>query len=564
MAKTEKRREHLREAGCILVFFLLSFLYVLPPAMRKDLILGDDTRYHLNRILEMTDHLRHGDFRPDTYTWSFGKISLPIGIFYPQFTLYPFALGTLITDNWVTGIYAGIAFYTFLTLLNTYLAVRRMDGSREQAFLTALLYAFCSYRFFDAFTRFALGEYLSMTFLPLVLYGFYAVFFGRKRDWWVLGLGMGLLLWSHVLSPFLTVLFLIPVGVVSLFFMKEKAARLVRLLPAAGLALLVGAVFWIPMAEQETAQTFEQPSPYELAQMALHPLQLLSSSFRNHFYDMDVNGNVYNIGIVLMATAIAGLFLWHFMSVRCRVTWLLGCAAVVLSTTVIPWRYLQNTPISLIQFPWRFLMLASLFLSCAAGEMVCTIPGRAVRRHVLSAALGAVVLVLYFGSVCGYLSVNGAIHTHLTAEDDICEEEASISEYLPVEAEGQVEDLKNHMAVLDGVRKSLSPETIQSGVNTQIYTDPDLVEADTAELPAAWYKNLHVYQKVGEDLVECLVRKSARGMVEADLYGDGVVYLVYEPSFADHLSAVLTLAGIVLTIVLAVQRLFQRSKPIKA
>ena len=122
-----------------ILFIFLSVLFIYPLQKQGIIYRSDDLAYHINRITELVANFRKGNFHPYIYTFSFNKVCFPLGIFYPWLTLVPFALFSILLGSNILGIYAGFAFYTFLTLLFVYICVRRLDKNRLQAVLTLSL-----------------------------------------------------------------------------------------------------------------------------------------------------------------------------------------------------------------------------------------------------------------------------------------------------------------------------------------------------------------------------------------------------------------------------------------
>lgn len=88
-----------------------------------------------------------------------------------------------------------------------YVIARRLGKREATAFIISIVYTFSTYRLLDAYSRFALGEFLAMTFVPMAIYGLYIVMKDGK-GWQWLGMGLSFTLLSHVLSALLCVLFL--------------------------------------------------------------------------------------------------------------------------------------------------------------------------------------------------------------------------------------------------------------------------------------------------------------------------------------------------------------------
>ena len=165
---------------------------------------GDDWGYHIDRIIEISNNMRHGNFFPMMYTYTFRKIGYLLGAFYPWITLLPFAILKNLIANQVVAIALGFAFYIFISLNLTFHVSNKVFKNKLQSLLTSTIYVFSGYVLVDCYQRMALGEFLSLMFLTVAVYGFYAVFFGNEKEWPYLAFGMSVIVLSHVLSTFIT------------------------------------------------------------------------------------------------------------------------------------------------------------------------------------------------------------------------------------------------------------------------------------------------------------------------------------------------------------------------
>ena len=81
--------------------------------MRSGVIFNaGDLPYHINRIQELIDNLKNGTWYPYLYTYHFRNTAYMLGVFYPQLTLLPYAIISILLKNDVYGIYVGMMFYT--------------------------------------------------------------------------------------------------------------------------------------------------------------------------------------------------------------------------------------------------------------------------------------------------------------------------------------------------------------------------------------------------------------------------------------------------------------------
>ena len=535
----EKRYKWLQ----ILLFIVLSFLFVLPLQKNGVIYFGDDMNYHVNRIIELIKNFKHGNLFPYIYTYTFDKVGYPLGIFYPWITLTPFAFFSILLNNTVHGIYLGFVFYTFLTLIFTYVCVRRMKKSSFQANVVSIIYTFCAYRTIDAFSRFAIGEFLGMVFLPLCLYGIYAVMFGNRKDWPFLAFGVSFTLLSHVLSAFIIVLALSIIFVLFIWFVKDKANCISQLVKAIVVAFTSSSIFLFPFIEQELFQKYNPPSPYDVSQTANYMDEIVMSSLRNSVLRY-APGKPYGIGVVLLLVIILGLLLFKKFNLTSRIVYLLGLFSFVCASSLFPWVLLKHTPVSLIQFPIRILMLTSILLAYSGGDIAEILYeennySASWKNNLFKSVIILVIITPWFSSI------------NQLKNDPLSNSEANkvstgsmkeykgasawyLDQYTPKKSMNYFKDIQNHIALVNGKKERL--RNISSQPNAQIYHIKDLKAGDNVNLPIALYKNMHVYQN-GKDL--SLVRNE-RNTIAFKTISNGSVVVKYIPSLIDKLGIILS------------------------
>lgn len=138
----------------VVLLLLLSVIFVFPLYAQHQLYFGDDLVYHINRIRELADNISHRNYFPQLYTYNYRETGFLLGSFYPQITLYPFVIASLILHSTVNGIYVGFAFYSFLSMFFMYLVVNKICHQKDVALISGIIYGFCTYRTVDAFVRF--------------------------------------------------------------------------------------------------------------------------------------------------------------------------------------------------------------------------------------------------------------------------------------------------------------------------------------------------------------------------------------------------------------------------
>lgn len=219
-------------------------LYASMPLFIQSFKQADDICYHLLRIEGIKDGIRDGQFPVVIYPEALSGNGY-LNSMYPYLFLYIPAILRL------SGVSLAMSYKFLILLANiatvalTWKSLRMMKAPRYACLLGTALYILLPYRFTNIYARGALGETLAMTFLPVVIAGFYQVLMGNQKKWTWLVLGFTGLVESHVLSTaYMALIF----AVCCLVFVRElfREKRWFSLLKAAGLTVLLNLWFLVP------------------------------------------------------------------------------------------------------------------------------------------------------------------------------------------------------------------------------------------------------------------------------------------------------------------------------
>lgn len=563
-----KKNVLLYNVALTVVFVLLALVFVYPFAKTSTIFFSDDMYYHLQRINELISDYQGKNFFVGIYTSTFNQIGYPLNLFYPWITLIPFVLISLLVRNQVMAIYLGIAFYTFLTLIFTYWTTLKFSKNRLQSFAASLIYAFCSYRVIDIFARFALGEFLALTFLPLCVYGLYAVIKGDYGDWPFLAFGMSFILLSHVLSTFIDLLFLIVIFIILIIRpVNNIKRRIMSLLKSMVVAITSSAIFLFPFLEQELYQQFAQPSKMDMVAQALLPSKLVAASLNNSLGRVDA-GNTYNIGFVLLIILVVGIIKFSNFEKKYKIIFLLSLGLLIFTTTLAPWSNLQKTPLSLIQFPWRFLGPASYLLSIIGGYEVLLVKENKI--VIISGLLIAVLFPWYAGinnmkneisnpeQSMNYHMITYSNHGFSYAKG-IKNKIVSLyylDQYTPKKGLSKLGDAINRQGLVDN-KKTMFTNT-KATPNAIEFFSNKFKSSNDIVLPMYMYKNL---EAVNGREKKIDLKANQYGQVKVvDTLGSSKIKIMYKLSKLDMLSIVLSIATWSIGIILLIRNLFRNWK----
>lgn len=357
----ENRKNFYFNIVLCVIFLSLSFVYVIPFSHYGIIFGSGDLMFHANRMEELYQNIQHGVIIPRISVYSFNQVGSGINFFYPWIFLYPFVIFRLITNNPITAFYLGIILMNFVTLWVAYYSMVRFSLSRVRGTIFAIIYLFTNYRLYLVFNQNVLAEALAYSFTPLVLLGFYEIFFRDSNKWPILGIGMTFLIYSHMLTTALVAIFLLCTLIIFWYFINYKVKRLLAALKAAILALCLSAFYLFPFIEQTLSNKLV--ASWKGLEFVQTPTSTIMNSINNSPYQF--------IGFMLIFTILLGFTAWpQIDSIVDKYVYIIGILLVVLTTTLIPWNKFINTPLSVIQFPYRLNGIASVLLSIYLSRVI--------------------------------------------------------------------------------------------------------------------------------------------------------------------------------------------------
>lgn len=343
-----------------------------------------DIEFHLNRIIGLSSIINH----PINYK-VFNQIGMGVNYFYPGLTIFPAALLTKFTHSVVKG------FLTFLFLLNVvsgmiaYYSLKSVYKNRFKATIFSTMFIFMTYRALDIYRRFDIGECLAMTFMLIVFSAMYQIIVDQKNSWVKLAIGMALVLYSHLLSAIIVSIMCGLMLILNWKNVKSWKFVIIQLCKSGITTFTLGLGFLLPYLQQ-TRLKINPPFIGNLPSAALNMPDLFNNSLNNTLGNS--KQTVVSLGIICLVFLIIGLFKKHETPVE-KSFYMLGLFSVILSTKLFPWNLFQKH-FALLQFPWRFLEVASVFLLIYGVSAVID-----SKRTIFSLGIVGCTVMLFYSSV---------------------------------------------------------------------------------------------------------------------------------------------------------------------
>lgn len=249
----------LKENKKLLVYALILSVVFCFPLFTNSIYNGYDLRFHLNRIVGIGDALRDGQILPKIYPYTNNGYGYASPLFYCDLFLYPFAILHMFGLPLIPTYKFMIWFYTFVGNVFMSLFLTSINKNKMVHYVVISLYALGNYRLIDCYSRAAFGEFLALSFVPLILLAFYKVLYVKKDDYIILAVGFTCLLMSHNLT-FALYCLLYSLLIIAFIIRNIKDTNTIKkmiitTIKAAIIAILLCLWYILPMLEQMIDQT---------------------------------------------------------------------------------------------------------------------------------------------------------------------------------------------------------------------------------------------------------------------------------------------------------------------
>ncbi|HBM6346835.1 TPA: hypothetical protein LY729_002048 [Enterococcus faecium] len=433
-----------------IVYAFVSLLYLFPAFKNMEIFGFYDTAFHINRALSL-----ESIFSSPINFETFRSYGMQVNNFYPWLTLYPLFLLIKFT-NLAIGYNLFLYIVTLITLFICHYVMYEITKKHVTSSFFAIIYTTSSFRSVEIFLRGAMGELLAMSIHPLILLGFIKLYDSKKESWVMLAISMTLLIYTHVLSVAMTMVMII-IALIIQFYRKKKIEifLIIKLIKAAIVTLLLSLAFIGPMIEQTLYQDLNRPYVDILQKRAIY----LGKEFLIGSIDSELLS--FGIGLTLLICLIILTFNFKKLGILSKITYIMGIISILLCTKIFPWFALQNTPLNIIQAPWRFMIFSTLFISFSVSLFISPQLEKFsyTRRRNFILLLILAISILNYSSVVNMVKEMNFQGTYSNEQMENKLEEFENFDYVPIGYKKDQLLLKNHQVTEDGqvIYSSFSP-----------------------------------------------------------------------------------------------------------
>lgn len=468
--------------------------------------LGADTGFHLLRIEGLKESLLNGErfpVRVQSY-WLYDHGNVVSSMYGDLFLLFP-ALLRMIGFPLMSAYKIFVFAVTVATAGIAYFAFRKCVKNDYMALVGSLFYLLAPYRIYNIFARGAEGEYMAMTFLPLLCCGMYLLYTEnpekgdyRRHKWWIVA-GMSALLQCHPLTAELAAGFMFVVCV--LFWRKTfRRETFLQLAQAVLWVLLLNLWFLVPMVyllgadqyhlQQEFGRDIQQTGTQLAGVFQFWPN--MGSGGQLMYESEPIQIGAAGIGcLMLFGVAAAGNRKYRERASLCLCG--LTLLALVLSTRYFPWNLLSALPgvksfVTSLQFPTRIMIMASVFAAMFAAVFL----DRFVREEGCAGARACVGVLVVLAAGSALYQTNDILQERGSVRLYTAENMGTTSSWSRnfIFAENEQEEFSYHQPVAE--EGLLWWNYDKKGTNIRISVKNESGQERSLELPLLGYRGYAV------------------------------------------------------------------------
>lgn len=512
---------------------------------------GHDLTFHLNRIASLSDAIKSGSFPQRIQFEMANGYGYPTPLFYGEFfllipaILHIFAI-PLQTCYQIFGILVN-----FSTCCICFICFRKITNDWKISLLGSALYTLSSYRIIDIYVRGAVGEYLAITFFPLLLYGFFFLYTASSRrafklsEYYPIILGLTGIIQSHILSCEMVAIFI--VLFVFIFWKKTiQKHRFIALFKSLIITILLNLWFLVPFLQsmQMNLNVTNAEEINNLESTSVYIPQLFGVF--HSWQGASVSGLLHEMPLSIGFSFVIVIALFFLYCIQrpytetayrsfqpIKILFFFGTIALILCLNIIPWGNILHFSkaiakiVGMVQFSWRYIAIATVFLSFMSVLLLVEIKKTQSAQYINTVIFSILLCITISEGFFFYNFLNdSAEHTYYTKSSLNFMDLGAGKEYLldgSTTSEATTNNIIADESVIIYSSERQNGDFIFSCTNTS-------TSQSYADIPMFAYDNYTAQFLNGEKSV-CETGENNRIRVLIPPGYDGEILITYQPPF---------------------------------
>ena len=232
--------------GWNFAFIFTGVIAVCYPVFSNTFSLGYDGVFHAARIESIKEGLMTFQFPVRCSSFFYNGYGGIPSVFYPDLLIYPFAVMRILGASEIFVIHVFIVVNNILSALSMFICAKQIFNDKNKAYWCSALYVTSQYRLGNIYTRFAVGEMISMSLFPFFILCFFELVFRSKDDYMIpLSVTAACINLSHLISTLLIAIICCGFCLLNTHFILKKN-RVIPIIKSLSLTAMLTVFWWVP------------------------------------------------------------------------------------------------------------------------------------------------------------------------------------------------------------------------------------------------------------------------------------------------------------------------------
>jgi hypothetical protein len=522
---------------------------------------GHDTIFHIGNIISLSQTISITNiFGKSIIQFLENPFGYGVGLFYPRLPHLIGAYFYLLTNNVYTSMNLVYFITSFLSGVFLFLVSKKMYNNNVVAFISSIIYLTYSYHVCDIYTRDAYAENFMFMVVPLILLGLLELIDDNYKKFYIYFVsGYVIGIYSHLVSMFFYTILL----VLYLFYFRKdyfKINRFKKLVYATIVVMGLTLPFLTTILEHKLIGNYivfsDDFSNSDFIISAILPF----SVFFNHNKDAIYNNILvylnYSVMVLFVITSILIIVKRDKRYIKNQKFLLFGILIVITficSNSL--WNLVSNI-FSLLQFPWRLMVVLAMLISLYASNCYLYFKGNKKLKNVSIFILVIIMIIEGINNIYYY-----GDKKYKDTEINSIYVMGWQLEYLPISTK-KCDDFgencfdylisRDNDIIINGDDVADVEIVDNSNFPNMIFKVNNIKKSVKLELPRIYYLGYEVKNENGKKVE---VYENNNGFLEVKIKDNGKYYLKYTGTFYDKFAKFIrNITLIVLGIVLIIRK----------
>ena len=324
---------------------------------------------HLLRMIGTNNTFKIGEFPPIVAPYYCNGGGYAMNLFYNPLVTYVPLLIKLFTPTYAMALKVFASLCIVLSGITMYHFVLQVTKKRTIALFAAIIYLISPYKLGDVYKRYAIGEFASFIFMPLLFIGMYNLFNEEGKKHYFIAIGAIGLMLTHTVTTFYMAMFCALYVLLNIKKLKEKEV-IKKLIINAIFIVLISLFFLAPMLEAKMSAEY---AIFDSEIMSTNGDYVFANTLNLSEFFVDIgeeNATTYIIGVPIFVLMCLTIFTYKHVDKKYKefyiICMLFSFISLYMSSKYCPWSIFPDFFCKL-QYPWRMMGFFAFFISFVIG-----------------------------------------------------------------------------------------------------------------------------------------------------------------------------------------------------